>query len=142
MAWQDKLASRSSHRSAQPATRRPTPAFDTGEVSKDETRNTVERKEVQDAWTVRYNEDPNLRLSGATVKRKGSTINFKKLNSLKPGTPEFTARYIPKPEPVIERIQPHGPEGFATIKVDGYSGEVLDSTPTPLPTPGPGEIMP
>jgi hypothetical protein len=45
-----------------------------------------------------------------------------------PGTPEFTKRYIPPPEPIIERIVPSKTkaEGFDVVRCDGVSGEPLD----------------
>lgn len=128
MGWADRMAGRSSHPSAQnylakkgvegASIRSPQ------EVVKDH------RAAAAQGWGVRYGHEVGelgVRQFNDTAEAEYGTVDFGELNSLKPGTPEFTRRYIPPPES-CETIAPHGAEGFAVISRD----DVPLETPEPV----------
>lgn len=69
---------------------------------------------------IRYVERPDGTRMRMTARGDGSMV------SLEPGTPEFTKRYIPPGEKVIEQFQGVGPEGYRFRKLDGVTGEPLE----------------
>lgn len=124
MSWADRLANRSSHRSARNFTSGPTPPQQG--VERDN------RELAKAGWTERY--------KGVSEPIYEDDLGVHDFSSYPhPGTAEFRERYIQPPEE-IERIVPHGPEGLGIIKCD-VDGNPLTDAVEPLKLEGPGEIV-
>lgn len=139
--WRDRVAAASRHPSAQNHSRTPLKAL---EEQIDE-----HRKRGQDAWGLRYGQEVDgMRQGGEDVAAEWLQEEMgwdfvPDLHMPMPGTPEFAARYIQPPEPIIEQIEAVGPEGFRIVRrVDGVTGELIEEASEVIGNLGPGEIVP
>lgn len=142
--WRERLAGRSSHPSAR--------AYGRANLDSLAERVEIERKRAQDAWGLRYGQEVDgvrdaseegYAAVGEILAEDHGWDFVPDLHMPHPGTAEFTRRYIPPGEPVIEQIETFGPEGFRIVrKVDGMTGELLEETSEVIGNLGPGEIVP
>lgn len=149
--WRDRIAASSSHPSAQNYRGLKARLDQQRLLGMDGAHTDTERRIAEEQWGIRYGQEWNG-ISKATVEEEAAAAvdmqaeqgwDFTpNLNMPMPGTAEFTARYIPPGEPVIEQIEAVGPEGFRIVrKVDGVTGELIAETNEVIGDLGPGEIV-
>jgi hypothetical protein len=147
--WRDRMAGVSSHPSARAYVRSPLPA---SPPSADGVHTDRQRRDAERAWGLRYGQEIEG-LSEATTEE--AAVAAQQMQDEQgwdftpsfgmplPGTAEFTRRYIPPGEAVIEQIEQFGPEGFRIVRrVDGITGELIEEASEVIGNLGPGEIVP
>jgi hypothetical protein len=105
----------------------------------------LDRTRSQEMWSHRYGlpvegspiaaaGDESLSAMSDALRERFGEVDLRRMP--KPGTQEFMEKYCQPPEQ-IERVVPHGPEGFGTIRSD-VDGKSLGEGVRPLKLEGPG----